>query len=1141
MRIISIQTETVTGLSLLVVTLFVPAFVQAQTVGPSLVVPIGHSARIEFAAFSPNGKQIATASEDGTARIWDSNNGSELCQLIGHEGFVNSAQFSSDGQRVVTSSRDRTARVWDTATGIELLRLGGEQAEIYSAAFSPLAERVVTVSGDGTGQIWDARSGRSLLRLQVREKRLTSACFSPDGKTVVTGAKDGTTYVWNAMTGEEVLVLTGHRGPVQTATFDAAGLRILTSSNDGTARVWAATTGKEVLNLRGHRALFSADGTRIVTTSFDKSACVWDSSTGKQLIEIQESSGFMTSAALSPDGTRIVTTSVARIARVWDATTGIELARLGGRALWVFNATFSPDKRSILAAMQNGTPRVWNIDDGREGLQLRGQSWHAADAHYSPDGRLIVTTLDKTTRLWSSATGQLIRTLRHQDVVYTARFSLDGQRLITASEDGAAHIWDTSNGKELATFHHDGGVLSATFSPVGHHFVTACEDGLRSLVRVWDDRTSRELRILPTGDQKVWDLQFSRDGKRIAGVSTELKQGESAGELRSHDTARVWDAFTGRELLVLEGHTGPLSSVVFSPDGSRILTASWDKTARVWNASTGQELLKLRLGRPPMNIDGFSPSEAYQLAGNSAAFSPDGARILTTCEATTRIWDAKTGKELCSLISLDNGWVVTDPQGHFDCDDIEKAASELYWIAPDAPLKPLPLEIFVKQYYEPKLLARIMKGEKIPDVKNIMDLNRVQPKAEITGMVPSQTADCVDVSVKVTGMNPDPTRDGKSPPAHFSGAQDLRLFRDGRLVGHEEGTLELAADHTWTKTFKGIPLAHNGKPETEFSAYVFNDSDVKSDTVKTVYKPSKPLSLAQGKAYVISIGIDVFQDEDLELHHAADDAKLVQTSVPPSIVGYRETVPVSLVSDGVTKDALKSKVKEVLDVLSGKIPAPAGSKLAKVTPDDAVLITWSGHGHAAGDGKFYLIPSDCGTPFDPLKAISLAQAISSDELSLWLEDIDAGDMALIIDACRSSSSVEAKGFKPGPLGSKGLGQLAYDKGLMVLAASQAKAMESDKVGHGLLTSALIKDGLLGSKAKAVNGALSLRAWLSYAVDRVPQIYDEVFPGGTKQGKAKSTPDEPDDPVQKVRVTQHPQFYDFNRHSGDKPLLRSGGK
>ncbi|GLI36868.1 hypothetical protein KI811_17810 [Geobacter hydrogenophilus] len=172
--------------------------------------------------------------------------------------------------------------------------------------------------------------------------------------------------------------------------------------------------------------------------------------------------------------------------------------------------------------------------------------------------------------------------------------------------------------------------------------------------------------------------------------------------------------------------------------------------------------------------------------------------------------------------------------------------------------------------------------------------------------------------------------------------------------------------------------------------------------------------------------------------------------------------------------------------------------MSKATPEDLLLISFSGHGHVDDNGVFYTFSHDTGQgEGKTITPALLAHIVSSDELSRWLRYVDAGDMAMIVDACHSAATV-GDGFKPGPMGSRGLGQLAYDKGMRILAASQADdvALESDKLQQGLLTYALVHDGMDAFQAdfKPQNKAITLSEWLAYGVNRVPTLYEEIKTG-----------------------------------------------
>nr|MBW4493596.1 hypothetical protein [Oscillatoria princeps RMCB-10] len=408
----------------------------------------GHQGAVSSASFSPDGKRIVTASDDNTARVWDST-GKQLYELKGHQSAVYSASFSTDGKRILTASWDNTARVWDSTTGKQLYELKGHQSPVYSASFSPDGKRILTASWDNTARVWDSTTGKQLYELKGHQSPVYSASFSPDGKRIVTASNDRTARVWDS-TGKQLYELKGHQSAVSSASFSPDGKRIVTASNDRTARVWDST-GKLLSELKGHQsavssASFSPDGKRIVTASWDGTARVWDS-TGKQLYELKGHQSPVNSASFSPDGKRIVTASFDNTARVWDST-GKQLYELKGHQSPVNSASFSPDGKRIVTASWDNTARVWD-STGKQLYELKGHQSPVYSASFSPDGKRIVTaSSDRTARVWDSTGKQLYELKGHQDAVNSASFSPDGKRIVTASWDGTARVWD-STGKQL--------------------------------------------------------------------------------------------------------------------------------------------------------------------------------------------------------------------------------------------------------------------------------------------------------------------------------------------------------------------------------------------------------------------------------------------------------------------------------------------------------------------------------------------------------------------------------------------------------------------------------------------------------------------------------------------------------------------
>ena len=263
----------------------------------------------------------------------------------------------------------------------------------------------------------------------------------------------------------------------------------------------------------------------------------------------------------------------------------------------------------------------------------------------------------------------------------------------------------------------------------------------------------------------------------------------------------------------------------------------------------------------------------------------------------------------------------------------------------------------------------------------------------------------------------------------------------------------------------------------EFSAYAFNADGVKSETHRLDYAPPETAPKPQPKprrAFVIVVGVNAYQNEAWDLHYAVRDAEATQRIVADRLRGskaadgskaFDEVHTVSLTakrdeSGNIVGTATRADLLAVLDVLAGKAGdwerlqgIPGADSLAKAGPDDLVYLAFSGHGLSGDKGDFICFCRTSATGVERVVDDTLLKnTLDSDLLAHYLRQVDAGDFVLVIDACNAAASVEGGGFKPGPMGSRGLGQLAYDKGMRVLAASQAEevALESGELRHGLL-------------------------------------------------------------------------------------------
>lgn len=593
---------------------------------------IGQRGQANKAAFSPDGRYLLTVSKN-IAQVWNPASGIPLAELGGHRADIKDAQFSSDGRRIVTASVDDSARIWNAATGNLLVTLNGHDASVLTASFSPDGKLIVTASADKTAKVWDAATGQLLMTLTGHSKRVVSAVFSPDGLSFATLSEDNSARLWHANTGREWKAVFFDKILAPSVAFVPDGrIFVVTYGKEDTAEVWDIKSEKLIASLKGHTgwiatAEISPDGRHVVTTSFDKTARLWDAVTGKQLMILAERTGgfLVSSARFNHDGTRIVTVDGSARATVWNTSGGVLLATLEGA--W---GKFTTDGKRIMTT-GSGFAKVWNAENGQLLKSLEAQKDELNFIAFSFDGTRAVAASGRSTRMMDMETGTPIFSLMIEQPTTLVAFSPDGSRILTvgrgaSSEPGTVSLWEASSGKLLCSWksqEQTRELSSAAFSPNGQYVVTAS----RRVVEVWGPETGQLVRSFGGPTKYASSPQFSADGKWIV-MKTDKRMADGSDRVEE-STATVYDVATGKRIAALGGSKLWLNTVVFSPDGKKVITTGADRTARVWDVESGELLVTLE-------VSSFE----------SAAFSPDGALFATAGEDSPKIWDAQSGKQL---------------------------------------------------------------------------------------------------------------------------------------------------------------------------------------------------------------------------------------------------------------------------------------------------------------------------------------------------------------------------------------------------------------------------------------------------------------------------------------------------------------
>ncbi len=657
--------------------------------------PMWHALHVGSVVFSPNGRQVLTASRDQSAAVWDAETGQQLF-VLRHAGPVFSARYSSDGRLVITASADgvaviadavngtiharlqhsnkvhwaefspdgslaltacadRVTRIWQVQTGKLRRELVGSSRPVLIARFAPNGQWVATGNDGGTVQIWDAVRGTLKHRLTGHRERtaIETLDFSPDAGSLVSGGYDRTARLWNVANGDSLGEPLLHRLRVWHAEFSPDGRVLVTASEDGCARLWDVPTlrpkGEPLQHDSGVVfARFSPDGQSLVTASSDKSARLWDVNTQTPLCQPMRHAERVMHVNFAPDGRRLVTGTAASGARIWQLHLPQEPSVQIRHDRNVVPIASTPDGHAVLTAGRNQTLRLWDLRSGQPWSAPKPYPAFVRAADFAPDGRhFAVAFSDNTIWIsklddWKSRAGSVTNQavagpMRHAGRIRSVRFNADASEIVTVS-DHTAQVWNSAQGALVtAGLMHQAPVTSASFSPDGQRVVTASED---RTAQIWDAETgARLIGPLNHVDAVRW-AEFSPDGEKIVTGS-------------SDDTAAIWDARSGKKLVTLQ-HARIVEQARFSPDGRRLVTACIDRSAQIWDATTGQALT------PPLRHD---------VPVARACFSADGRRVFTEAwsepDVQTRLWDAETGRPLTEWITVQGSFGIAcfEPTG----------------------------------------------------------------------------------------------------------------------------------------------------------------------------------------------------------------------------------------------------------------------------------------------------------------------------------------------------------------------------------------------------------------------------------------------------------------------------------------------
>jgi len=612
----------------------VDTFGIGQHGGRAVMTLTGHNGAVRSVSYSPDGNILASGSDDGTVRIWDTLTGEEtMSPMRSGDGAVRSVDFARNGKWVASGTDAGTVCIWSVTPGqTGCQRLIGHSRSVRSVVFSLNSSRLASGSADQTICLWNPETGEQLAVLSGHTKAVTGVSFSPDDEILASSSEDRSIRLWHSTTGHAA------RKPLADAGYRCVDFspdgEMIAAANFYETIITRRTTGKRIRNLKvglvheNRSAQFSPDG-RLLVVACERDVHLWTLHPDPRKpswVNLGGHGGNVNCATFSPDGLYIASASDDGTIRIWSAGSGqsaVQPMPAHEQAVW--SVVVSHDGASIISGSSDNSVRVWNAHTGEATLPpLTGHTGTVLSVSISPDGDLIASgSEDLTIRFWDAqlgaAAGEPMR--GHTKSVWAVTFSHDRRWLASASDDCTARLWDVATRQALAVgpLRCQKGANTVAFSP-DDGIVAAGDDS--GLVHLWRTDTGEQAREpLHTNDRRVWSVAFSPDGTQLV----------SGG---GDNAARIWDLNAGQCLHVLQGHTNEVQSVAWSLDGRQIGTGSWDDTIRLWDALTGAPLATLR---------------GHTNAVLSVAFTPDAQFIISGSDDTTiRKWDVRVACQLTS-------------------------------------------------------------------------------------------------------------------------------------------------------------------------------------------------------------------------------------------------------------------------------------------------------------------------------------------------------------------------------------------------------------------------------------------------------------------------------------------------------------